>query len=105
MQKGKILIFQYNDVTFHKKVKSLVSDERVFYSTHAKKRMRERDITFVQILNCLEKGKIEEVVHQNIKGNWQATLGYFTGGDYVKVAACICAKEDGELILIITVMT
>lgn len=99
-----VVEFGYNDVTFKNKVRELALAGSITYTKHAKKRMKQRGLTITQVLNCLKHGNVSEPAHLNIHNNWQATLSYYTAGDSVSVAACI-SNIDGEIILIITVMS
>jgi hypothetical protein len=57
-----------------------------------------------QIVECVNKGQVDESAHINAHGNWSATVSYFTGGDYVRVATAISEDKKGELIVVITVI-
>ncbi len=94
-----------SDPTFIQRVREIAADSnRVFLTDHAKRRMRERKVTRMQVMECLRKGTISEPAHLNIHGEWQATLTHQNAGDQVKVAVSIERQEDGDLAVVITVM-
>jgi len=93
-----------NDANYIERLRSVLEVRSMFLTDHAKKRMRERKVSNSQIIQCLEKGTIDEPAHLTIHGDWSATLGYFTGGDYVKVSTAISKDNKGELIVVITVI-
>lgn len=64
-----------NDANMLRIIRELAQDTgNVFIEPHAKKRMRERNITPTQVYACLRKGVIDEPAHENIRGNWKCTL-------------------------------
>lgn len=94
-----------SDPAFLKRVRDLSADStRVVLTTHAKMRMRERKITFREVLECLRKGVICEPAHLNQEGDWKATLRHQSGGESVQVAVALERQEDGDFAVIITVM-
>ncbi len=95
---------ELNDANFLQRLRSALLAQPYQLTTHAKARMVKRKVSISQVLQCLGKGKIEEPAHLNVQGEWKATLGYQTGGDYVQVAAAISKNEEGDLIVIITVI-
>ncbi|SDY38641.1 DUF4258 domain-containing protein [Nitrosomonas sp. Nm58] len=75
---------------------------RVFYTTHAEKRMKERKITRSQVQRCLLHGKITEGPYRDIHGKWCLTLETFSAGEPVAVVAALDKDSDGSMIIIIT---
>lgn len=75
----------------------------VFVTSHAKKRMKQRRITLMQVLSCLRKGVITEPVHQDINGDWKCTMLYRWAGDEVSVATALRRGNEGEWIAVVTV--
>lgn len=71
---------------------------------HAKKQMRKRGVTDLQVLQVLRKGYVVEPAHRNIYGNWQCTLEALVAGDRIKVAAALLSASTDESVVIITVM-
>lgn len=76
---------------------------RVFFTPHARKRMKQRKITPTQIYDCLRSGIICESAHVNIHGHWQCTLTRRHAGDEVTVAAALERDANGEWVAVITV--
>jgi Domain of unknown function (DUF4258) len=104
MTNVRTLPFILNDVNFLLHMREILQARSMFLTDHAKKRMFQRRVSSQQILQCLQHGSIDEPAHLTIQGDWSATIGYFTGGDYVKVAAAISKDNKGELIIVITVI-
>jgi len=75
---------------------------RVFISTHAEKKMMQRDITRSQVMRCLRSGAITEGPARGIKGNWELTMNVLSAGDSVTVVAALDNDENGNHILVIT---
>lgn len=78
-------------------------DRRVFYSPHARKRMKERGITMPQVLSCLTKGRVTEPPHRDLHGDWRLTLTHYTTSSVVNAAVAIKYNEKGERTVIVTV--
>lgn len=93
-----------NDANFLEKLRAISISQSPFFTDHAKVRMRERKVSSKQVYECIAKGIIEESAHLTKFGEWAATIGYFTGGDYIKVAAAISNNNKGEMIIVITVI-
>lgn len=77
---------------------------RIILTTHAKRRMRERDIIFAQIRDCLRNGVVIEGPALNIHGNWQVTLYRLSAGQRINVVAAI-VREGHETAIVITAYT
>ncbi|WP_301951150.1 DUF4258 domain-containing protein [Burkholderia sp. L27(2015)] len=96
--------FRLNDHNLRRLISDTAKDSgRVFITPHAKKRMRERRITLLQVLDCLRNGMISEPAHTNLQGNWQCTLTRRNAGDQVSIAAAMERTEDGDWAVVITV--
>lgn len=93
-----------NDANFLEKLREVSKFHSPFLTDHAKARMRERRVSSKQVYDCIAKGIIEEPAHLTKYGEWAATIGYFTGGDYIKVAAAISSNDKDEIIIVITVI-
>jgi hypothetical protein len=104
MTNVRTLPFILNDANFLLHMREILQARSMFLTDHAKKRMVQRKVSSQQILQCLQRGSIDEPAHLTIQGDWSATIGYFTGGDYVKVAAAISKDNKGEIIIVITVI-
>lgn len=89
MTNVRTLPFILNDANFLLHMREILQARSMFLTDHAKKRMVQRKVSSQQILQCLQRGSIDEPAHLTIQGDWSATIGYFTGGDFVKVAAAI----------------
>lgn len=72
----------------------------VFFTDHAKQRMRERGITNVQILRCLRLGAIVDGPVQTLKGGWKLDVRMQSSGDDLEVVVELNLKDQ---IIVITV--
>ncbi|PPC95688.1 MAG: hypothetical protein CTY32_08395 [Methylotenera sp.] len=100
----KSLPLVLNDANFLERLRAASKSQSPFLTDHAKARMRQRRVSSKQVYECIAKGAIEEPAHLTKFGEWAATIGYFTGGDYIKVAAAISSNDKGEMIIVITVI-
>lgn len=75
---------------------------RQFYTHHAKERMRERGFTTSDVLDCLQKGRINEGPFQAANGSWQFTMIWFRAGAQIQVVAALDTDEEGNYLIIIT---
>lgn len=103
---GAVKPFKMPDSSFLKQVRKLAADSnKVVITDHAAKRMRQRKVSLPQVLACLLRGTISEPVHQDMHGNWKATLAHRHAGEDIRVAVAITELEDGSKAVVITVMT
>lgn len=75
---------------------------RVFFTKHAQTRFEERDISTLDVLDCLRHGRVVEGPAQSAKGNWQFTVSRFCAGEVVTVAGALELDEAGDYIIVIT---
>jgi hypothetical protein len=95
--------FRLNDQNLRRLISDTAKDSgRVFITSHARKRMRERKITLPQVLDCLRNGLVPEPA-TNVHGHWQCTMTRRNAGDEVRVAAALERAEDGDWIAVVTV--
>lgn len=105
MASSKVLRFEMNDASLKRKIAEIAADSsRVVILPHAKKRMRQRHVLITQVLYVLRRGYVVEPAHLDIHGCWKCTLECLAAGDRIKVAAAIDKNEQGELVVVITVM-
>jgi hypothetical protein len=96
--------FKLNDTNLQRMIREAAADTaRVFFTSHAKKRMRERKITSTQVYECLRKGVISDHARVNIKGSYQCTMTWRHAGDEVSVAAALERDDAGNWVAIVTV--
>lgn len=81
-------------------IQALAAKGSISWSRHCKERMRERDITMPQIINCLLKGRVTEIpVHSSINGGgYETCIEKGAAGDWLKVVVCL--KFDQKLLVI-----
>jgi hypothetical protein len=98
------LPFRLNDRNLRRLIRETADEaQRVFFTPHARQRMRERKIDSDQVLDCLRNGVVSESAHVNMHGNWQCTLCRRNAGDEISVAAALERAEDGTWIIVIAV--
>ncbi len=91
-----------DDVT--KLVKELLAEGgRLEVSTHAYRRMEERDISMRQIMHVLQRGDVTDGPFQTEHRNWKFTMQADTSGQLVSVAAAFEKGLMGHIVLVITV--
>ena len=92
---GEAVPMPMNDAAAVKLLRAIAKDsERVFYTEHARVRMRQRKVTPVQILECLEKGIISESVFLDQHGNWKLTVSRRVAGKELRALATVYASFD-----------
>jgi Domain of unknown function (DUF4258) len=93
-----------NDANMLRLIRELANDSlNVFIEPHAKKRMKQRNITRTQVMACLLLGVIDEPAHTNIRGNWKCTLRHQHAGDVVRLVAVLEKDDAGDWIAVVTV--
>lgn len=78
---------------------------RIYFTGHAEKRMRKRNVSRLQVMQCLLKGSIDEGPALSTKGNWECRMQWIVAGQHISVAVAIDADHKGNRILVITVFT
>ncbi len=74
---------------------------RVFFTAHARARMRQRRISITQVLRCLRRGKISEGPAPDVmKGGWKCTVEHYTAGEQIGVSVGIETTESKEVSVI-----
>ncbi len=86
-------------------VRELATKGLVFWSRHAKERIKERRISTQQVLICLAKGKVvDNPILANKKGNlggYEIVIERLTAGDYLRVVVCLRLSQTA---LVVTAM-
>ena len=62
---------------------------KVFFSTHAEQQMHDRNVTRMQVMECIRMGTVFEEFHQDVHGNWRCTLQHIHAGDHIHVVAAL----------------
>ena len=75
---------------------------RVFFTDHAEQRMKQRKITRIQVLRCLQHGSFTEGPYRDIKGNWKFNIDSFSAGENLTVTAALDRDNSGNYIVVIT---
>lgn len=79
-----------NDATALKVLREIAEDSaRVIFTAHARQRMRQRKVTPVQVLACLQRGIVSEPVALDFHGNWKLTVTHRVAGRDLDVAVAI----------------
>ncbi len=79
-----------NDATALKLLREIAQDSsNVILTAHARLRMRQRKVTPVQIITCLQRGIVSEPVVLDMHGNWKLTVMHRVAGKDLNVAVAI----------------
>ncbi len=79
------------------------NSENVFFTKHARVRMKERRITSTQVLECLKKGSvIEEPVFDAGYDSWEIKFECLVSGDVVRVVAALKKEKKGYVVVVTT---
>jgi hypothetical protein len=99
------LPFVLNDANFLRRLRAAASNSsRVFVTPHAARRMKQRKVSFAQVLTCLQKGVVREPATLTQYGDWKATVGCRVAGDDVQIAVVIERDAGTDWCVVITVM-
>jgi hypothetical protein len=94
---AKVVRYEMKPQAFLARVRALAgSSENVVFTNHARKRMRQRGITDLQVLEVLRRGSVAEGPAPDIYGNWKATLRKLVAGQDVNVAV---ALSNGAVVI------
>lgn len=105
MGMAKVLPFVMTDENLRKRIAAAARDSsRVIMRLHAKARMKERKVLLTQVLDVVRTGKVVEPSHLDIKGNWSCSLQKKTAGDVVKIPCSLWQNEEGEWVVVISVI-
>lgn len=87
-------------------IRRLAQDSKaVFFTDHASKRMVQRKVTRLQVIECLMKGAITEGPALDIKGSWNLTICRVASGDQVNVVVALdWDAENANYVVIVTVI-
>jgi Domain of unknown function (DUF4258) len=87
-------------------VRRLAQDSSaVFITDHASKRMVQRKVTRVQVIECLLKGVITEGPALDIKGSWKFTISRAVCGDALSAVVALDRDVDkSNLVIVVTVI-
>ena len=79
-----------NDATALRVLREIAEDSaRVIFTKHASQRMRQRKVSPVQVIACLQRGIIREPVALDLHGNWKLTVSHRVAGKDLDVAVAI----------------
>ena len=87
-------------------VRRLAQDSgAVFTTDHANKRMVQRKVTRVQVIECLLKGVITEGPALDIKGSWKFTVSRAVCGDALNAVVALDRDVDkSKVVIVVTVI-
>jgi hypothetical protein len=99
---GKVVQFKVTERKALDFVRACAADSsKVFVDPHALKRMKQRKLTYEQVIRCLLKGIVTEGPYQhNRSGKWRLNLTRVVAGDHVTVVAEMDFTSD---VLVVTV--
>ena len=79
-----------NDATALRVLREIAEDSaRVIFTKHASQRMRQRKVSPVQVIACLQRGIIRESVALDLHRNWKLTVSHRVAGRDLNVAVAI----------------
>lgn len=85
------------------KLREFATDtSKIKLSKHARERMKERNISFKQIICCFEHGDITEGPYMNIRGDYQLNVFVRTAGEYITTVVVIKMNENGDSSIVVT---
>lgn len=72
----------------------------VFFSDHAKGKMRERKVSSIEVLDCLREGTIRRVPEPNTrKGNLECRIERYVAGRQLAVIVALSDEEPDVLVV------
>lgn len=90
-----------NDASALKLLRDIAQDSgRVIFTQHARLRMRQRKVTAVQVLACLQHGIIGEPVALDVHGYWKLTVTRRVAGKDLNVAVAIDVPSRAIIITV-----
>lgn len=90
-----------NDASALKLLRDIAQDSgRVIFTQHARLRMRQRKVTALQILACLQHGIVSEPVALDVHGNWKLTVTRRVAGKDLNVAVAIDVPSRAIIITV-----
>jgi len=90
-----------NDASALKLLRDIAQDSgRVIFTQHARLRMRQRKVTPVQVLACLQNGIMGEPVALDVHGNWKLTVSRRVAGKDLNVAVAIDVPNRAIIITV-----
>ena len=85
------------------KLKEFAKDtSKIKLSSHARQRMKERSISFKQIICCFEYGNITEGPYLNARGNCLMNVSVTSSGEYITSTVQIKLHESGDSSIVVT---
>ena len=79
-----------NDASVLGLLREIAADSaRVIFTHHARQRMRQRKVSPVQVIACLQRGVVREPVALDLHGNWKLTVSHRVAGKDLDVAVAI----------------
>lgn len=86
-------------------VRDVIADSgNIVWTSHARQRMEQRDVTDLQVLRVLKRGTVvADPVFGNDR-NWEVTFEDISAGETIRVAVAIDVDRMGHVLVIVTVM-
>jgi len=96
------LVKKLSIVEAQKVIREFAEQGRISWSKHSKLRMSQRNITVMQIINCLLKGRVTEppIFSHSNGGGYETKVEKITAGDSLKVVVCLKLTQR---LLVVTV--
>ena len=90
-----------NDAAALKLLRKIARDSaQVIFTHHARQRMRQRKVSPVQVLACLQRGIVSEPGALDMYGNWKLTMTHRVAGKDLDVAVAIDVPKRAIVITV-----
>ena len=100
----RITFLQMTKVQLQAHIRRLAQDSgRVFFTDHARLRMRERGVNDLQALECLRAGVLQRPPRRFASGELRVRMDHF--GSARNVSVVVSLDEQDPDVLVVTVMT
>lgn len=98
---AELVPLRMNDATALKVLREIAQDSaQVIFTHHARQRMRQRKVSPVQVLTCLQRGIASEPVALDVHGNWKLTVTHRVAGKDLDVAVAIDVPKRAIVITV-----
>ncbi|MDD3609848.1 MAG: DUF4258 domain-containing protein [Halothiobacillaceae bacterium] len=98
-----VILMRLGEESAKRMLSEIAADTKnVKFTTHARERMKERQITSAQILRCLRHGRITEGPAREASGNWKLNVEVISAGQVLVVTVVLDNRGSGNYALIIT---
>jgi hypothetical protein len=103
---GSVTLLSLTRPEAERLIRRLASDSgRVYFTDHAKRRMKQRHITPPQVMACLLKGRIVEGPALSTRQSWEMKFERSWSGELVQVVAALqWDTAAAQQVIVVTVI-